>query len=197
MAQLHNHAASWQHPVGLKKRRFDWHGLFQANAGAKIPASEAWPLLVDRYAQPYREVVDEVKELMDTWGTGPDVFGLIHADCGVDANVIFAGGEARIIDFDGSGFGYWIFDLALTMEHCWENQAYHHFHQAVLDGYSEYRSLQQEHLDRQDLFLAAYYVHMGLWETALMHTNPQRNRKQLREWQEYGLKFINRYLASR
>lgn len=197
MAQLHNHSSGWQHPIGMKKRRFDWHGLFQGYVRAKIPASEAWSLLADRYARPYRKIVDEVKELMSTWGIGSDVFGLIHADCGVDANVIFENGEARVIDFDGSGFGYWIFDLAVAMEHCWDIPAYYQFREAVLEGYGEYRSLPQEQLDRLELFLAAYYVNMGLWETALMHTDPSRDQKQLCEWQDYGLKFITRYLANR
>jgi len=192
MAQLHNHASRWQAPSGLSKRRFDWKGLFRDNSGARIPASEAWPLLEDRFREPYEAVARKTRSLMQELGEGPDVFGLIHADCGTDANLIFHNGEARPIDFDGSGFGYYAFDLAVALEHVWQEEAYAEYRDALIDGYLECRSMPDQQLRSVEFFLCAFYVYMGLWVTAVLHTAPNPRPKQLTEWQNRGLKYIER-----
>jgi Ser/Thr protein kinase RdoA (MazF antagonist) len=196
MAQLHNHAQSWQPPQDLAKRRFDWVGLFEDDAGAGFPNAKAWPLLPRRYLEPFKLVSQKVKRVMRKWGMGPEVYGLIHADCGVDANVLFQNGEARIIDFDGSGFGYYIYDLALALEHCWDEDDYPRHLKALLDGYTEYRLLTDEQLLRMDLFLAAFYVYMGLWTAACDQVYPDSKNGPYRRqrWQDRGLKFITRRL---
>jgi len=40
MARLHNHAAHWQPPQGLAKRKYDWDGLFSEDGGAGIPQAK-------------------------------------------------------------------------------------------------------------------------------------------------------------
>lgn len=51
---------------------------------------------------------------MDMLGERSATFGLIHADLHLD-NVLFAGGEARPIDFDDCGLGHWLYDIAVTL----------------------------------------------------------------------------------
>jgi Ser/Thr protein kinase RdoA (MazF antagonist) len=110
---------------------------------------------------------------MDAWGTGPDVFGLIHADLGVDANVLFRHGEARAIDFDDSGFGYWIYDLAIALEHCWEDPRLPEYRDALLNGYSKIRPLPENQLQHLQLFLMAFHVYWSLWAKAVIHLHPE------------------------
>jgi len=198
MAQLHNHAAQWKNPKNLIKRRFDFDGLFKDDVGAGFPNSAVWPILPDRYLKPYRIVTKKVKRIMNDWGKGPDVYGLIHADCGVDANVLFWKGQAHIIDFDGSGFGYYIYDLALALEHCWEDSAYYQYLEAFLKGYTEFRSLPEKQLKQLELFRCAFYVYMGLWTIAVDQVYPSSPYKAGRhkKWLDYGTKFITRYLTS-
>lgn len=166
MAQLHNFSAEWQQPPGLTKRHWDWDALFGDVEGMDLTADEIWPLIPRQYHEPFQAVAREMGQVMDAWGTGPDVYGLIHADLGVDANLLFWGGEPRAIDFDDSGFGYWIYDLAIALEHCREDPAYFQYRDALLAGYAEYRSLPQEQLDRLDLFLSAWDVYLCLWAAA-------------------------------
>ncbi len=197
MAQLHNHAAIWKPPKNRAKRHFDYNGLFKDDAGAGFPNRAVWPLLPNRYLQPYKIVAKKVKQVMNDWGRNPDVYGLIHGDCGIDANVLFWKGKAHIIDFDGSGFGYYMYDLALALEHCWEEKAYPQYLEALLKGYSEFRSVSAEQLKHLDLFRAAFYVYMGLWSVALDQTYPNSPNKSARhkKWLKYGLRFIKRYIA--
>ncbi|MBN1211961.1 MAG: phosphotransferase [candidate division Zixibacteria bacterium] len=198
MAQLHNHAARWSPPKGLSKRRFDYDGLFYDNAGAELSNREAWPYLTDRHRKAYEEIARKVKLVMDDRGKKPDVYGLIHGDCGIDANVLFRKGEAQIIDFDGSGFGYYLYDLALALEHCWEEPEYPAYLDALLKGYTEFRSLPDDYLRHMDLFRAAFYVHMGLWTVAVDQTHPDSPNKPSRhkKWLEYGLRFIEHHLEN-
>ncbi len=196
MAQLHNHAERWGPPKKLSKRSFDWKGLFYDEVGAGLSNGEAWSLLPHRYKKPYEIVAEKAKRLMDSWGRTSDVYGLIHGDCGVDANVLFWKGEARPIDFDGSGFGYYIYDLSLALEHCWGDVMYSQYRTALLKGYREHRPLSEEQAEQINLFQAAFYVYMGLWTAAINHVHPDSVKRSYRKerWQEWGLKFIRQYI---
>jgi Ser/Thr protein kinase RdoA (MazF antagonist) len=196
MAQLHNHASAWNMPSGLSKRCYDFDGLFSNDAGAGLPNSEAWELLTDEYRSAYEEVARRVKRVMIDGGKHRDLFGLIHADCGVDLNVLFWRGDAQVIDFDDSGFGYYVYDLAVALEHCWEEPSYPRYLNALLEGYSEFRSLKEKHLREIDLFRSAFYVYMGLWTVAMDETHPDSPNKAHRheKWLGYGMRFIRRYL---
>ena len=196
MAQLHNHAAIWKPPKSPGKRRFDYDGLFKNDAGAGFPNNAVWPLLPNRCLQPYEVIANKTKRVMNDWGNNPEVYGLIHGDCGVDANVLFWKGNAHIIDFDGSGFGYYMFDLALALEHCWDEEAYPLYLDALLKGYTEFRTVPDEQLKHLNLFRSAFYVYMGLWTIAMDQTYPNSPHKADRhkKWLEYGLRFIRRYL---
>ena len=133
---------------------------------------------------------------MNDCGKSPDVYGLIHGDCGIDANVLFWRGEARIIDFDGSGFGYYMYDVAIALEHCWDDPAYTLYFDSFLEGYTTFRSITDQQLVANDLFRVAFYVHMGLWTVAMDQTFPDSPNKFARhkKWLGYGMQFIDRYL---
>jgi Ser/Thr protein kinase RdoA (MazF antagonist) len=172
MAQMHELAAQWQPPVGLNKRRWDGGGLFREVEGTDLTAGELWPLLPRRYQKPFGAIAEQVQQVMDAWGTGPHVYGLIHADLGIDANLLFWRGEARAIDFDDSGFGYWMYDLAVSLEHVRDSEEYLCLRDALLDGYAELRTLPDEQLARLELFLAAWYVYVSLWCVAMAKVHP-------------------------
>jgi len=195
MARLHNHAAHWQPPRGLAKRKYDWDGLFREDGGAGIPASEAWSLLPQEYLQPFDLVTRRVKLVMDAWGKASQVYGLIHGDLGLDANVLFWGGEARAIDFDDSGFGYYLYDLSLALEHCQEDEALPQFRDALLDGYARVRSLPEDQLEYLDLFLAAYYVYLSLYAAAAAQVYP-RHREELLRRMERASRLVEHYLST-
>lgn len=195
MARLHQHAAHWQPPAGLVKRKYDWEGLFRDDCGVGIPAGEAWSLLPQEYVQPYELVARKMQQVMDAWGKAPDVYGLIHADLGVEANLLFWRGEARAIDFDDSGFGYYIYDLSISLEHCQEDPAQPRFREALLDGYTRVRPLPEDQLEYLDLCMAAFWVFWSLWAAAGTQRYPN-HRQELLERMGLYFKRVERYLAS-
>jgi Ser/Thr protein kinase RdoA (MazF antagonist) len=194
MGGLHAFAASWQAPAGLVGRHYDWNGLFQNDAGSSFPAREAWPLIPEASAKPFRIVARKVQRIMEAWGRGPDVYGLIHADLGIDANVLFRGGEARAIDFGECGYGYWVYDLAISLEHCREDAAFPRFRGALLEGYGEIRWLPEEHLRHLDLFAAAFYIYWSLWATGMIKRHPCYRREFKRRLERYA-RYVKAYLA--
>lgn len=172
MARLHNFSVRWQPPAGLSRRRFDWDGLFQNDVGSGMTNAQAWGLLSSLDREAFAFVAERVREVMDDWGQDPDVFGLIHGDLGVDANLLFWHGEPRAIDFDDSGFGYWAFDLAVALDACRDDPAYPLYREALLTGYTEFRSLPQRQIEQLELFLAGLQVYWNLWATGGTHLNP-------------------------
>ena len=172
MARLHNFVTTWQPPAGLCKRRFDWEGLFVNDVGSDMPNAEAWGLLSPLHKEAFSYVAERLKEVMGEWGEGSEVFGLIHGDLGVDANLLFWHGEAWAIDFDDSGFGYWVFDLAVALDACRDDPDYARYREALLEGYAEYRSLPEKQAAQLELFLAGLQVYWNLWATGGTHLYP-------------------------
>jgi Ser/Thr protein kinase RdoA (MazF antagonist) len=195
MAQLHAFSARWQPPPGLTKRRWDWDGLFRDVEGAGLPGSQVWDLVQRRYHAAFDFVRRRARAVMDRWGNGPDVYGLIHADLGVDANLLFWGSppEARAIDFDDSGFGYWMYDLAVSLEHCRDDAAYPEFRDALLEGYAGVRSLPNWQVEQLELFMAAFYVYVSLWCAAMTQSYP-RHREELNQRLERAAGLAVRYV---
>ncbi len=173
LARLHNFAARWQPPEGGIKRQFDWDGLFQNDVGSGMPNAEAWALLSPVHREAFDFVAQRIREVMDVWGKSPDVYGLIHGDLGIDANLLFWRGEPRAIDFDDSGFGYWIFDLAVGLDFCWDDPAFPRYREALLNGYTELRALPESQVEQLELFLAALQVYWNLWATGGTHLYPE------------------------
>ena len=132
---------------------------------------------------------------MEDWGKGPDVYGLIHADLGTKANVLFHGREARAIDFDDTGFGYWMYDLVMPLAD-WEGENVWPTHRdALLEGYMATRSIPEEQLSQLELFQAAYRAVEVFWGTAVLTRHPDSTywmERRDRAWRH-----IKRYLERR
>lgn len=196
MARLHNFSAQWQTPASRRKRKFDWDGLFQNDVGSGMANSKAWALLSPLHREAFSFVAQLLWKVMEKWGQGPDVFGLIHGDLGVDANMLFWHGEPRAIDFDDSGFGYWAFDLGVALDICRDDPFYARYRDALLTGYTDLRPLPERQADQVDLFLAGFEVYWNLWATGGTHLHPSL-LSELRERMARTAEFVVRYARQR
>ena len=132
---------------------------------------------------------------MDKWGKGPDVYGLIHGDLGMEANVLFWNGDARIIDFDDSGFGYYIFDLSIVLEDSQDHQIQPQFRDALLNGYTRVRPLSEDQINNVDLFLAAFAVYWSLYAADAVQYHPEGREEIFKRMSRY-FKLVENYLAN-
>lgn len=192
MGLLHNHAAQWNYKDD-NVRRYDWRGLFRDDTGVGISASHVLPLLPTKRRKNFEHVAEQIRKITDRWGKGTNVYGVIHADLGVDANLLFWREKARAIDFDDCGPGYWIFDLAIALEHLYGSEVYSMNRAALLEGYADIRSLPKEQTDHLELFLAAYRVYWCLHAAAIIHLHPQY-RQYLNDRIERYSNSVNNFL---
>src|SRR5580693_7110654 len=51
----------------------------------------------------------------EAFGTGPDRYGLIHADTRLANLLVDDGGRVSVIDFDDSGFGWYLYDVGTSV----------------------------------------------------------------------------------
>ena len=114
-ARLHQHARSWPRPAGFT--RFTWD--FETSLGTR----GHWGSWRDGMAvgPGEAEVLGRSAELMRrrlaAYGSGPDRFGLIHADMRL-ANLLVDvdhDNAVSVIDFDDCGFGWFMYDLGSSL----------------------------------------------------------------------------------
>jgi Ser/Thr protein kinase RdoA (MazF antagonist) len=111
-ARLHRQARQWTPPPGFVRKSWtvetilgpgphwgDWRKAPGLDADGTALLDLATGLLA--------------RKLQD-YGTGPDTFGLIHADLRL-ANVMVDESGLWAIDFDDCGFGWWVYDLAAAL----------------------------------------------------------------------------------
>ena len=119
-ARLHGHVEHWQRPSFFTRQRWD----FAAALGDDGPRWGRWrdglgvtppmlPLL--------QRTVDVIAARLARFGQEPQRFNLIHGDLRL-ANVLVDGDKVKVIDFDDSGFGWFMYDAA-TMVSFHEHEA--------------------------------------------------------------------------
>ena len=172
MARLHEHAASWSPPGSFSRRRWNWDGFFGTGAGLGASA-EVWSLLPAAYRPLFEDVALCTRELMNSLGEGPEAWGLIHADLHAN-NLLLSGGQARPIDFDDCGWGYWAYDfcVALGRHVVQEDAEASASREALLRGYARHRPVPHEQLAHMKSFAAARRVALALWVVGRSRDNP-------------------------
>lgn len=111
-ARMHRHSRTWRRPAGFV--RFSWD--FDCCVGD----TPRWGRWQDGIGVGKAELdiltraAALMRERLARYGSGPDRFGLIHADVRL-ANLLVSGDDIQVIDFDDSGFGWFLFDLATAV----------------------------------------------------------------------------------
>lgn len=150
--------------------------MFGKGAGFEYPADELWKAVPKRFHDAFQDVTGRLKKVMRDLGNGPDVYGLVHADLDVNTNVLYKGGEARVIDFDDCAFAYWLHDLAFALSPWVNSPDLPWIRDTLLQGYAEVRSLPDRQLKHLDLFMAAFQANLLLWMIDWAKLQPQSGR---------------------
>jgi Ser/Thr protein kinase RdoA (MazF antagonist) len=163
-ARLHKHAKSWQRPPGFHRHFWDDEGLlgelpiwgrFQ---DLKVLSGEQRDLLF--------RARDVAREKLDRFGKDPDRFGLVHADF-MPENILVGDGVPRVIDFDDSGFGWFMYDLATLLAFLFTDpDRYQRTLQAWVEGYRSVSRLPDDHLEvLPPLIMARFLISLGWLHT--------------------------------
>jgi len=163
MAQLHLHVQHFTLPPGFIRKRWDLEGLQGRALGIE-------PGRIRRHLSPQEcrvldTVAERVGQTMRTLGEGPEVFGLIHADIH-QWNYLFHKGQVHLIDFDTSGWGYFLYDIAVTFSTLLNHPNLPALRTAFLQGYRQVRPLPVEQEACIDTFIAARIFGHTQWIAA-------------------------------
>jgi Ser/Thr protein kinase RdoA (MazF antagonist) len=130
-ARMHAHARAWERPTEFARPVWDYEhtlgaggywGAWQDGLGMG-PAERAQ---LDRLAA-------TIARRLDAYGKD-DRFGLVHADIRL-ANLLVDGPMVRVIDFDDSGFSWFMYDFATTVSFMEDHPRVPELRAAWLEGY--------------------------------------------------------------
>ena len=188
-AELHNHSTHWQRPSWFIRKRWDLEAAFGPN-----PRWGDWRVGITDPGQ--RTLIERaervVRERLTAFGTGPERFGLIHADLRT-ANVLVDGNDIRVIDFDDAGFGWWLYEMAAALTFYENDPACEAMVEAWIGGYREVRQVSEADVREVPTFL----VFRRLLTLAFLANNPgiQVSREMLPGLPEQTADLAAAYLA--
>jgi len=114
-ARMHRHARRWRRPGWFTRHAWDAEGCLGPSArwgrwedGVGVGAAERSVLT---------PAVALLRRRLTAFGTGPDRFGLVHADMRA-ANLLVPpepGGDVVLLDFDDCGWGWFLYDLGAAL----------------------------------------------------------------------------------
>jgi len=142
MARIHLQAERFSPPEEFTRLTWGWEWVFGDEASL-------WRTGGSVYSEIEMQVLEVATELartdLEDLGTGPEVFGLIHRDLTL-SNLLFHDEGVHIIDFDRCGWGYYLFDLAVTLSTLGPNDRRGSaLRFALLEGYQEERRLPDDY----------------------------------------------------
>jgi Ser/Thr protein kinase RdoA (MazF antagonist) len=107
-ARMHAHTRAWPLPKGFTRHHWDYEAAF-----GPAPRWGRWQdapgLGADEHSVLER-AVDTLRRRLAAYGKGDDRYGLVHTDLRLD-NLIVDGDTTTVIDFDDSGFSWFLYDL--------------------------------------------------------------------------------------
>jgi len=111
-ARMHSHARAWARPAWFT--RFHWDYAAALGAGARWGRWQDG-IGVGRAERAVLGRLDRVlRSRLAAFGSGPDRYGLVHADTRL-ANLLVHDGTVGVIDFDDCGFGWYLYDLGAAV----------------------------------------------------------------------------------
>lgn len=150
MAVTHNHSNAWTPPADFTRHAWDEEGLL----GEAPFWGRFWELdaLSDAQRATLLKVRARTRDDLAAFGKTPDRYGLIHADF-VPENLLIDGDDICLIDFDDSGFGWHMFDIATTLFFFMGESFFEAAVAGFIEGYRGARPLADEQLQQLPLFM--------------------------------------------
>lgn len=154
-ARLHNHAAGWKTPEGFTRHAWDREGL----VGEQPFWGRFWELevLTPDQRRLLVEARDIVRDELAAMSASPEHarnYGLIHADF-VPDNLMVSDGKVRLLDFDDSGFGWHLFEIATALYFIRDDPNFAIARDALIAGYRQYRPLSDLTLEKLPVLMMA------------------------------------------
>jgi Ser/Thr protein kinase RdoA (MazF antagonist) len=165
-AAMHNQASGWRPPPGFARHAVDRDGLM-GDAPFWGPFWEH-PVLSSVERGLVLETRDRIRSAMDRLGCDPSIFGMIHADLH-DGNLLADGERLTVIDFDDCGFGWFAYDMAVSLYHQQDSPRFDALQRALVRGYRTVRDLGDDTVAMIPMFLLV----RGMAVIGWLHQRPE------------------------
>lgn len=181
MAGLQAHGSQFRPPEGFTRGRLDnlteaarrtaARGTKETLARQQVdnPADEEAAIrLVTEICSPedgarVAALIGNVRELQRNLAQEPDTFGLIHGDLHQE-NYLFHQGGVRAIDFDDCGYGYYVYDMAVTLSEVNWRKDTPALRKSFLTGYRNIREFSSVHEEHLDTFITFRDLQLMIWK---------------------------------
>lgn len=154
-ARLHRHAEGYAPPESFFRPRWDWNRLFGERARLWRVGRQAFS---ESELKVFAAVAERSQRELRRMGKSRKTYGIVHRDLQPE-NLVFNEDGASAIDFEGCGWSYYMYDLAvmlLRLEERGEDCA--SLESAMLEGYSRVRRLPGDHQLILRIFVAMRIV---------------------------------------
>lgn len=159
-AKMHAHARTWPLPDGFRRKRWDMDAMVGPR-GYWGPWRAAIGL--DPAGTKVLEVaLALIRRRIDAFGTGPERFGLVHADLRL-ANLLADDGHLRIIDFDDCGFSWFMYDFATAVSFIEHDPQVPALLEAWINGYRRITALAQAQVEEIPTFVVLRRILLCAW----------------------------------
>lgn len=170
-AALHDHSRSWERPPAFSRFAWDWeHSL------GGSPRWGRWRNAIG-VGESEADVLGRAERLLQRrladYGTGPETFGLVHADLRL-ANLLVDDGTITVIDFDDCGFGWYFYDFGTAVSFFEDHPSVPEWQDAWVTGYRTRRPLPAADED----MLASFVLLRRLLLLAWMGTHSHSKESQ-------------------
>ncbi len=159
-ARMHRHARAWTLPAGFCRKRWDLPAMVGPRGlwgpwRAAIGLNPAGAEILER-------TLALIRRRIEAFGSGPERFGLVHADLRL-ANLLVDGEELRIIDFDDCGFSWFIYDFATAVSFIEHEPIVPQLLRAWCAGYRRTAPLSQEEMAEAPTFIVLRRILLTAW----------------------------------
>ena len=195
-AALHDHSQRWERPAGFGRFSWDWeHSL-----GAR-PRWGRWHD-AEGVGPAEQQVLERAQALLhdrlQAYGTGSDVYGLIHADLRL-ANLLVdpdptGTPNITVIDFDDCGFGWYFYDFGTAVSFIEHDPALPEWQDAWVSGYRTRRDLPASDEDMLASFVLLRRLLLLAWMGS--HSHSRESATKAISYAAGSCELAERYLRS-
>lgn len=159
-AKMHIHSKSWKKPKWFKRKLWDYSGMM-----GPVAYWGSWDVakgLTDDDKTIISQTLKNVKEKVEHWGYSSEVFGLVHSDLRT-ANLIVNDETLYVIDFDDTGFSWYLYDFASSLSFLEDLPEASQLMQSWIKGYEKVKKLSTEAIAMLPVFAILRRILLTAW----------------------------------
>jgi Ser/Thr protein kinase RdoA (MazF antagonist) len=190
-AALHKHSQAWARPPGFGRFAWDWqHSLGSRPRWGRWQDAEG---IGKHEHELLARAASLLKQRLSDYGSGPQRFGLVHADLRL-ANLLTDGSDITVIDFDDCGFGWFFYDFGTAVSFIEHDPALPQWQDAWVSGYRSIRPMDPADEDMLASFVLLRRLLLLAWMGT--HSHSKESRTKAITYADDSCPIAERYLAS-